>query len=69
VDSDTLYLYNSGYDPKFASLSAGQVCTFLTIQAGIASGLKCYNFLKGNEVYKKRLGGRPVQLVRLRLKR
>jgi CelD/BcsL family acetyltransferase involved in cellulose biosynthesis len=65
--ADTLYLYNSGYDPSFASLSAGQVCTFLSIKAAIANGLKGYNFLKGDEVYKKRLGGRPVQLVRLKL--
>lgn len=65
--ADTLFLYNSGYDPQFAALSAGQVCTFLTIKAGIAKGLKRYNFLKGNEAYKKRLGGGPVQLVRLTL--
>ena len=66
---DTLYLYNSGYDRKFASWSVGQVCTFLTIKAGIDRGMKCYNFLKGDEVYKKRLGGRRVQLVRLMLQK
>lgn len=66
-DAETLYLYNSGYDRQFATLSVGQVCTFLTIREGIAKGLQCYNFLKGDEAYKKRLGGRPVQLVRLRL--
>jgi len=66
-DADTLYLYNSGYDRQFAALSVGQVCTILTIKEGIAGGLKCYNFLKGDEVYKKRLGGKPVGLVRLRL--
>ena len=68
-DAGTLYLYNSGYDPKFASLSAGQLCTVLTIQTGIANGLKRYNFLKGDEVYKKRLGGRRVQLLNLKLTR
>ena len=66
-NAGTLYLYNSGYDRQHAALSAGQVCTILTIRAGIAKGLKRYNFLKGNEAYKKRLGGRPVQLVRLTL--
>jgi CelD/BcsL family acetyltransferase involved in cellulose biosynthesis len=66
-NADTLYLYNSGYDRQFAALSVGQVCTILTIKEGIAGGLKCYNFLKGDEVYKKRLGGKPVGLVRLRL--
>lgn len=66
-DAGTLYLYNSGYDPQFAALSAGQVCTFLTIKDGIANGKRCYNFLKGDEVYKHRLGGRPIELVRLNL--
>jgi CelD/BcsL family acetyltransferase involved in cellulose biosynthesis len=68
-DADTLYLYNSGYDRQFAALSVGQVCTFLTIKEGIAKGLRDYNFLKGDEVYKKRLGGKPVQLVRLSLEK
>ena len=65
----TLYLYNSGYNRNFASWSVGQVCTFLTIRDGIEKGIKCYNFLKGDEVYKKRLGGRPVQLTNLKLTR
>ena len=65
----TLYLYNSGYNRNFASWSVGQVCTFLTIRDGIEKGIKCYNFLKGDEVYKKRLGGKPVQLVNLKLTR
>lgn len=64
---DTLYLYNSGYDRRFAALSVGQACTFLTIKAAIAEGRKRYSFLKGDEVYKKRLGGRPVRLLRLTL--
>ena len=65
----TLYLYNSGYDREFGSWSVGQVCTFLTIRAGIEKGMKYYNFLKGDEVYKKRLGGKLVQLVNLQLTR
>jgi len=65
----TLYLYNSGYDQRFADLSAGQMCVLMTIRDSIAMGRKWYNFLKGEEVYKKRMGGRPVQLMRLRLDR
>jgi CelD/BcsL family acetyltransferase involved in cellulose biosynthesis len=61
---DCLYLYNSGYDPRYESLSAGLLCKVMGIQAGIESGKKVFNFLKGNEIYKYRLGGKEVPLYR-----
>lgn len=48
-------LYNSGYDPiQFAGLSPGIVLTAFTIQSAIESGLKRYDFLRGDEEYKFR---------------
>ena len=61
---DCLYLYNSGYDPRYESLSAGLLCKVMGIQSGIESGKKVFNFLKGNEIYKYRLGGKEVPLYR-----
>ncbi|MDO8578977.1 MAG: GNAT family N-acetyltransferase [Dehalococcoidales bacterium] len=61
---DCIYLYNSGYDPRYESLSAGLLCKVMSIQAGIESGKKVFNFLKGNEIYKYRLGGKEVPLYR-----
>jgi CelD/BcsL family acetyltransferase involved in cellulose biosynthesis len=61
---DTMYLYNSGYDPRYESLSAGLLCKVMGIQAGIESGKRVFNFLKGNEPYKYRLGGGDVPLYR-----
>ena len=61
---DCIYLYNSGYDPRYESLSAGLLCKVMGIQAGIESGKKVFNFLKGNEIYKYRLGGKEVPLYR-----
>lgn len=59
---DCIYLYNSGYDRKYSSLSAGLVCKVLCIRDSIQRGKKRFDFLKGGESYKYQLGGRPVSL-------
>lgn len=64
---DTMYLYNSGYDPRYSSLSAGLLCKVLSIKHSIKVGRKKYDFLKGAEPYKYRLGGREVKLTRCRI--
>ncbi|MFC1815783.1 GNAT family N-acetyltransferase [Thermodesulfobacteriota bacterium] len=58
----TMYLYNNGYDNRFGPLSVGLLGKVLSIKESIQSGNKIYDFLKGTEVYKKRLGGQPIQL-------
>ncbi|MBN2108894.1 MAG: GNAT family N-acetyltransferase [Deltaproteobacteria bacterium] len=63
----TVYLYNSGFDPRFRHLNAGLLCKVLSIRYSIQRGNKVYDFLKGAEPYKQRLGGRPVPLQRRRL--
>ena len=63
---NTVYLYNSAYDPDSRSLSAGLLCKILSIRHSIESGRGKYDFLKGDETYKQRLGGREVHLSRCR---
>lgn len=58
----TRYLYNNGYDSSYATLSAGVLSKVLSIKEGLRSGIKTYDFLKGSETYKRRLGGKPVTL-------
>lgn len=53
----TMYLYNSGYDPQFSSMSAGFFCKAMSIKNAIERGCTTYDFLKGSEPYKRRLGG------------
>jgi len=60
----TMYLYNNGYDKRFGSLSVGLLGKVLSIKESIQSGLQIYDFLKGAEGYKQRLGGQPYQLYR-----
>lgn len=62
--NDCVYLYNSGYDPRYESLSVGLLCKTLGIKASIEAGRKKFDFLKGNEPYKYHLGGKEVPLSR-----
>jgi len=58
------YLYNSGYDEQFEPFSVGVVSKLLSIRDSIESGCRHYDFLKGQESYKRRIGGREVPLYR-----
>ncbi len=57
-----IYLYNSGYDPQYNSLSAGLLSKVLCIKESIEEGKKRFDFLKGDEAYKYHLGGREIPL-------
>jgi CelD/BcsL family acetyltransferase involved in cellulose biosynthesis len=57
-----VYLYNSGYDPEYGYLSAGLLSKLLSIKDSIERVRKCYDFLKGPEEYKYRLGGREIPI-------
>lgn len=61
------YLYNSGYDAHYHELSVGVLSKVFSLQAGIEAGCARYDFLKGAEVYKKRLGGLEVPLYRCKV--
>ncbi len=63
--TDTVFLYNNGYHPQFRDLSAGSLGKIFSIKHSIEKKIAGYNFLKGDEAYKERLGGRPVPLYRL----
>ena len=61
-DSRAYYLYNSAYDPAVGGSSPGVVLVDLLVQRAIEAGLERFDFLKGEEAYKLRLGGRPRPL-------
>jgi CelD/BcsL family acetyltransferase involved in cellulose biosynthesis len=61
------YLYNSGYDAQYHELSVGILSKVFSIQTGIDAGCRRYDFLKGSEVYKKRIGGVQTPLYRSRI--
>ncbi len=62
-----VYLYNSGYDPAFAHLSIGLVSKAMALEDAIERGKSRFDFLRGDEDYKRRLGGIDRPLLTLRL--
>ncbi len=64
---DVVYLYNSSYDSRYASLSVGVLSKVFCIQNSIQRGRKRFDFLKGAEVYKYRLGGKEIPIYDCRI--
>jgi CelD/BcsL family acetyltransferase involved in cellulose biosynthesis len=60
--NNRVYLYNSGYNPEYGSLSVGVISKILSIKESIERGRKTFDFLKGAEDYKYRLGGKEISL-------
>ena len=60
--NEAMYLYNSGYDPQYNSLSVGLLSKVLCIKESIKRGMKKWDFLKGAERYKYQLGGNEIPL-------
>jgi CelD/BcsL family acetyltransferase involved in cellulose biosynthesis len=64
---DTVYLYNSGYEPDYGWLSVGVISKALCIKDSIERHKKRFDFLKGAEAYKYHLGGQELPLYRCSL--
>lgn len=62
------YLYNNGFDVNFNTLSVGLLCKVFSIKDSIKNGKGKYDFLKGSETYKYRLGGQEVALHECEIK-
>lgn len=67
-DGECIYLYNSGFHREYSHLSVGLMGKVLAIRESIERGKACFNFLKGGEIYKYRLGGKEVPVYRFKLK-
>ena len=65
--NNTVYLYNSAYDPQYSFLSVGILSKALYLKDSIQRGKKRFDFLKGSEKYKYHLGGKEVQLYRCQI--
>ena len=66
---DTTMLYNSGFDPALSGLAVGLVSKALVVRDAIGRGRRTVDFLRGEEAYKRHLGGEPRAIVTLRLSR
>ncbi|MBI1885026.1 MAG: GNAT family N-acetyltransferase [Chloroflexi bacterium] len=66
---EELLLYNSGYDPAYASSSVGVLSKALALEKAIGSGKRCFDFLRGAEPYKYDLGARDLNVYRCVIRR
>ncbi len=68
--ANSIMVYNSGFDPDlFAHLSPGIVLLAFSIQHAIDLGRARFDFLRGDEEYKYRMGGRDTEIFRLVVER
>ncbi len=62
----TCYFYQAGFDPAFSSISPGTLLVAHTIRKAIEEGLATFDFMRGDEPYKRRWKPqRSVQNLRL----
>jgi CelD/BcsL family acetyltransferase involved in cellulose biosynthesis len=64
-DRDAYYLYNSAFDPGAGKASPGVVLVDLLVRRCVEAGRTRFDFLKGDETYKFRLGARARPLFLL----
>lgn len=50
----TCYYYQAGFDPQFGNLSPGTLLVAHTIRNAISEGLSVFDFMRGDEPYKRR---------------
>jgi CelD/BcsL family acetyltransferase involved in cellulose biosynthesis len=62
--NNSVFLYNNGYDPGHSFLSVGLISKVLCLKDSIERGRSKFDFLKGAEEYKYRLGGKEITLYR-----
>jgi CelD/BcsL family acetyltransferase involved in cellulose biosynthesis len=60
-----IWVYNSGFSYQYESLSTGIVLLVYLIEDAIARGYTVFDFLRGNETYKYRMGGVDAPLYQL----
>lgn len=68
---DRIMLYNSGLDSssEYAGLSIGIVLLTYSIEDAIARGFKYFDFLRGDEIYKLRMGAHETHIYRMSLEK
>jgi CelD/BcsL family acetyltransferase involved in cellulose biosynthesis len=65
VDDSGMFLYNSAYDPDLHDASPGVAILGSAIERSIEERLPRFDFLKGDEIYKFRLGAESRALYRV----
>lgn len=62
-----MYVYQAGRDPQLSHARVGQMLHLLAIRTACQRGVQFIDYLRGDEIYKRRLGASPTPCNRLRL--
>ena len=68
VYDNRVFLYNSAHDIEYRPLSIGLMTKVFCIWESIEREREIFEFLKGREIFKSRLGGREVPLYKCTIK-
>ena len=60
-------LYQCGFDPQLSSCNPGWIQNIFNLRRAIELRKRSFDFLRGDEPYKKRLNGKPVAMFRVRV--
>lgn len=63
------FLYNSGYNLEYSSLSVGLLLKAFCLRDAIDQGMEYFDFLRGTEPYKYNLGAADVSLYQMTVTR
>ncbi len=66
-DQNRYYMYQAGRDPNLDALRVGRILNLQTIRMLSDRRAEFMDFLRGDEVYKSRLAGKPTAIYRLRM--
>ncbi len=61
------YMYQSGRDPNFETEGIGRILNAISVRDACDAGINFIDFLRGDEIYKHRLGACPSRCLRLRI--
>jgi len=64
-----IYIYNSGFNPRFSAYSPGWVHLGFLIQYAIAASKRAFDFMRGDEQYKYRFGASDSFVMRAEITR
>jgi CelD/BcsL family acetyltransferase involved in cellulose biosynthesis len=67
VDGGIWYMYQGGIEPAAAEHQPGKLIHMAILRRAIESGVRAFDFLRGDELYKSRYGAKPSPCLRVRL--
>ena len=67
LGTETIYNYQSGFEPALAAEHPGWLNLAMTLRWAIGAGFKSFDMLRGDESYKASFGARPDRLVQVRI--